>query len=146
MLEQEIAMKVPWFIYIANSSPNLRLLDVKATPFGGGLFRVDAVVENEGYLPTNVTERAIKAELAKPVRARLKPRNAEVAEGKATKDLGNIPGTRALRGSGFGGGGAPAANRREVSWVVKAKGADAAVEVEIWSEKGGTERRTLALK
>jgi hypothetical protein len=30
--------------------------------------------------------------------------------------------------------------------VVKAKTADASVEVEIQSEKGGTERRTLALK
>lgn len=146
MLEKEIAMKVPWFIYIANSSPLLRLASATATALGGGLFRIDAVVENDGFLPTNVTERAIKAELAKPVRARLKTKNAEVAEGKAVKDLGNIPGTRALRGSGFGGGGAPAANRREVSWVVRSKAADASVEVEIASEKGGSERRTLALK
>jgi hypothetical protein len=146
MLEHEIAMKVPWFVYIANTSPHLKLLDAKATALGGGLHRVDALVENDGYLPTNITERAIKVFLAKPIRARLKAKNAEIAEGSLTKQLGNIPGTRALRGSGFGGGGAPAVNRREVSWVVKAKGADAAVEVEIWSEKGGTERRTLALK
>jgi hypothetical protein len=149
MLEKEIAMKVPWFVYIANSAPLLRLTDARATALGGGLFRVEAVVENDGYLPTNITERAIKAELAKPVRARLKPKNAEVADGKAVKLLGNIPGTRALRSGGFGGGGGgggPAANRREVSWVVKAKTADASVEVEIQSEKGGSERRTLALK
>jgi len=148
MLEKEIAMKVPWFVYIANSAPLLRLTDARATALGGGLFRVEAVVENDGYLPTNITERAIKAELAKPVRARLKPKNAEVADGKAVQLLGNIPGTRALRSGGFGGGGGggPAANRREVSWVVRAKTADASVEVEIQSEKGGTERRTLALK
>jgi hypothetical protein len=147
LLEKEIAMKVPWFVYIANSAPLLRLVDARATALGGGLYRIDAAVENEGYLPTNVTQRAIKAELAKPVRARLKPKNAEVADGSAVQALGDIPGTRALRGgSGGFGGGRPAANRREVSWVVKAKTPDAAVEVEIWSEKAGTERRTIALK
>jgi hypothetical protein len=146
LLEKEIAMKVPWFIYIANTSPLLRLVEAKATALGGGLFRIDALVENEGFLPTNLTERALKAELAKPVRARLKPRNADVAEGKVVKDLGSIPGTRALRGPGFSGGVAPAANRRDVSWVVKAGGADASVEVEVVSEKGGTERRTLPLR
>jgi len=142
----EIAMKVPWFIYIANTSPLLRLADATATALGGGLFRIDASVENEGFLPTNVTARAIKAELAKPVRARLDAKNAEAADGKTVKDLGNIPGTRALRAGNFGGGGGPAANRREVSWVVKAKGADASVDVLVWSEKGGTERRTVVLK
>ena len=146
LLEHEVAMKVPWFIYIAMSSPNLAVSDAKATALGGGFFRVSAVVTNDGFLPTNITERAIKVKLSQPVRARLKIKNADLADGKAVVELGNIPGTRALRGPGFSGGGAPAANRREVSWIVKAKGPDASADLEIASEKGGTERRTLALK
>jgi hypothetical protein len=146
LLEHEVAMKVPWFIYIAMSSPNLVVSDAKAVALGGGLFRLSAVVTNDGYLPTHITERAQKAKLAQPVRARLELKNAELADGKAVVDLGSIPGTRALRGPGFAGGGAPAVNRREVSWVVKAKGPDASADLEIASEKGGRERRTLALK
>jgi hypothetical protein len=56
------------------------------------------------------------------------------------EDLGNVPGTRALRASG------PAANRRSVSWVVKTKAGDASASLEVVSEKGGAERRTIALK
>lgn len=146
LLEGEIAMKVPWFTYMAMSSPRLRLVEAKATPLGGGVYRVEATVENDGYLPTNVTARAVKAELAKPVRAHLAVKNAELADGRHEQNLGNLPGTRALRGPGFFGGGSASANRRSVSWVVKTKGADASVDVEIVSEKGGTERRTLALR
>jgi len=128
------------------SSPNLVVSDAKATALGGGFFRVSATVTNDGLLPTNITERALKAKLAQAVRARLRLKNADLADGKAVIDLGNIPGTRALRGAGFSGGGAPGVNRHEVSWVVKAKGPDASADLEIASEKGGTERRTLALK
>lgn len=145
-LETEIAMKVPWFIYIANTSPRLRLVEAKARALGGGLFRVHAVVENDGFLPTNLTERALKAELAKPVRARVKLKDAELADGPAAKDLGHIPGARGLRDPGSSGGAAPAANRREMSWVVTAKGAGATVEIEVASEKAGVERRTVALE
>lgn len=145
-LEAEIAMKVPWFVYIAMSSPHLRLVEAKATALGGGVFRVDATVENDGFLPTNVTERARRAKLAKPVRARLALVDAVLVDGHAERDAGDLPGTRAVRGPGFFGGGAPAANRRSLSWVVKANGPEASVEVEIASEKGGTEKRRLALK
>ncbi len=72
MLEAEIAMKVPWFTEMAMVSPLIAIRDAKATALGGGLFRVEVEVENTGYMPTNITSRAIKAELAKPVRASLK--------------------------------------------------------------------------
>jgi hypothetical protein len=140
MLEHEVAMKVPWFVYIVETGPLIRIAEARATALGGGLFRVDASVENVGYLPTSVTERAVKAKLAKPVRARLTVKGAEIASGRAVEDLGNVPGTRALRASG------PAANRRSVSWVVKTKAGDASASLEVVSEKGGAERRTIALK
>jgi hypothetical protein len=140
LLEAEIAMKVPWFAYVIGSSPLLRIVEARATSLGGGLHRIEATVENEGMLPTHMTERALKAHLAKPVRATLKLEGGEVVDGAATRSLGHIPGTRGLRG-----GAMPAANRRSVSWVVKA-GSGAKALLEVASEKGGTVRQTLVLR
>jgi hypothetical protein len=137
-LEREIAMKVPWFIYIASSSPLLRIVEAQASGQGAGLHRLVVQIANEGFLPTNVTQRALKAELAKPVRARLTLRAAELVEGKAIVDIGHLPGTRP--------GGAPDANRRTLSWVVRATGPGARADLVIVSEKGGTERRSFPLR
>jgi predicted amidohydrolase YtcJ len=138
LLEAEIAMKVPWFLQMASSSPRVRIVEARSTALGGGRHRIEAVVENEGLLPTHVTERALKAHLAQPVRATLQLRGGEV-EGPAVRSVGHIPGTRVRPG-----GPAAPDNRRAVSWVVKAGGA-AAAEIVVASEKGGTDRRTLAL-
>ena len=70
-LERELAMKVPWFIYIANTAPLLRILDARSTPLQGRAgHRIDVQLVNEGFLPTNITARALKAQLARPVIAR----------------------------------------------------------------------------
>ncbi len=140
MLEAEIAMKVPWFTEMAMVSPIIAIKDAKATPLGGGLFRVEVVVENGGYMPTNITKRAIVAELAKPVRATLKLTGASLVEGKATVSLGNLPGRRGISA------GSPRENVVTASWVVKGATAAAEVEIEIVSEKGGTDRRKVALR
>jgi hypothetical protein len=162
-LEREIAMKVPWFIYIVKSSPLLRLVEASVAPEGNGAHRIEVQVVNEGFLPTNVTDRALKAHLVQPVRAKLILKGADIVTGTPTADLGHIPGTRpgpgrasgasgasgatgARGASGTASSGAAASNRRSVSWVVKAAPRGGTAEVVIVSEKGGTERRTLILR
>jgi hypothetical protein len=140
MLEAEIAMKVPWFTEMAMVSPLVAIKEAKATALGGGLFRVDLAVENGGYMPTNVTERAIVAKLAKPVRASLKLTMAALVDGKPTTSLGHIPGRRALSSA------SPQGNVRTHSWVLRAAAPGSEVEIEVVSEKGGTDRRTVALR
>jgi hypothetical protein len=141
MLEAEIAMKVPWVTEMAMVSPLVAIKDAKATALGGGLFRVDVVVENSGYMSTNITRRAIVAELAKPVRASLRLGNATLADGPAMVTLGHIRGRRNITAS------EPAANTATASWVVKAGTAGAGdVEVVVVSEKGGADRRKVVLR
>ena len=141
MLEAEIAMKVPWFTEMAMVSPLVLIKEAKSTALGGALFRIDVVVENAGYMPTNLTRRAIVAELAKPVRASLKLGNATLVDGPLAASLGHIPGRRNITASG------PAAHTATSSWVVKAGTAGAVeVEVVVVSEKGGTDRRRVVLR
>ncbi len=52
-------------------SPRLNISDVKATRVADELFKIEAIVENLGYLPTYVTRRAIDAKVVTPVIAEL---------------------------------------------------------------------------
>jgi hypothetical protein len=74
------------------------------------------------------------------VRARLVLPGARFVEGKATLDLGHLPGTRKRPGTE----GADA-SRRRFHWVVQPAARGARAELVVVSEKGGTERRTLTL-
>jgi hypothetical protein len=140
MLEAEISMKVPWFTEMAMVSPRVVINEAKATGLGGGLFRVEVAVENTGFMPTNITQRAIIASLARPVRASLRAVGATLVEGGATVSLGNIPGRRGITAA------SPRANLASASWVVRATAPGAEVEVEVASQKGGTERRKVTLR
>jgi hypothetical protein len=146
MLEAELALKVPWLVYIASVSPLVRIAEARSVPLGGGLHRIEATVENDGFLPTHVTERALVARLARPVRATLSLRGAERTGGEERVELGHLPGRRSVEAPGSFGGGAPSAHRRQVSWVVRATGPGTTAEVRVVSEKGGTDVRVLALR
>lgn len=49
---------LPWFLFVLEATPLLVLDDVRAEQLSEGLYRVTAVVRNDGFLDTPVTERA----------------------------------------------------------------------------------------
>jgi hypothetical protein len=127
-------------MWLAEISPLIVLKDVEAEPLGSGMFRVTGTVENEGYLPTYITQRALEAELAVPVRVILELTDAELVAGSLRTDIGHLLGTRdAQRRTGT------AAMRRTIEYVVRATGTDARVSITARSEKGGTVRTELVL-
>jgi len=48
----------------AQMLPSLKITELKAASAGDRLFKVTAVIENQGFLPTNVTQKAIQNRLA----------------------------------------------------------------------------------
>jgi murein tripeptide amidase MpaA len=133
----------------AETLPLLRIAGVKVVPLGDRLFRVLATVENEGYLPTNVTQKAIDHRLAKTVKARLELEDGEILSGGTTVDLGHIAGNDpAVSSSPFtrGGAAAGAANQRVAQWLVRVKGKTANAVVKAVSEKAGTASTAVTLK
>jgi hypothetical protein len=140
MLRGEVELYVPWMVWLAEISPRIVLKDVETTPLGSALFRIRAVVENEGYLPTNITQRALDAEVAVPVRAFVELTDAELVSGPLRTDIGHLLGTRdAQRQAGT------AAMRRTIEYVVRVTGDHPRVSITARSEKGGTVRAELAL-
>jgi hypothetical protein len=140
LLKAELELYVPWMLWLAEIGPRIVLRDVEAEPLGSGMFRVTGIVENEGYLPTNITQRALEAEVAVPVRVILELTDAELVSGSLRTDIGHLMGTRdAQRQTGT------AAMRRTIEYVVRATGNDPHAAITARSEKGGTVRTELAL-
>ncbi len=99
------------------------------------------VVANEGYLPTNITQRAVDAEIAVPVRAEVQLADAELVTGSWRAELGHIEGSRDTRGPA-----GTAQARRTLEWVVRITGNRPVLSVTVRSEKGGTVRRVISLE
>ena len=67
--EQLLDNHTKWHLYLMGQSPLVRITDAKATPLEGGYFKVNAHVQNVGFLPTNVTEQSIESGIARTVKA-----------------------------------------------------------------------------
>jgi hypothetical protein len=119
-----------WNNWMASMSPLVRVTDVSRTDEGGGFYRVRAKVQNQGYLPTNVTDQAIRNRTAKTVKVSISTEGAELAFGDPTQDVGHLAGNRS--------------EPTTVEWMVKATGSGTPrVVVTAMSEKGGTHSRSL---
>ena len=107
--------------------------------------RVTAVVSNHGYLPTNLSDVAIKNSVAKPVTVRLECDEAELLMNPAKVDLGHLAGRNERRYAYSNWGQQWSPVSKKVEWLVKATSSAARVSVEAVSEKGGTHRLSSAL-
>jgi len=127
-----LAKHAKWNLYLASMSPLVRITDVKVTPAESGYFKVEAKVQNQGFLPTNVTEQAIRNKTAQTVKAGITLSGATLMMGDDKADLGHLPGNRSM----------PV----KVEWMVKADGANPTVVIHAISEKGGTVSKKVSLK
>jgi hypothetical protein len=140
-LEKELKLKLPWYLYLAELAPHVKIKETKVTHLDGNAFSLKITVENQGFLATNITEWAIKMGLAKPVVAKISTQNALLLEGKEKTRIGHIPGNR-VRGRW---GGLPD-NKLSATWILKKTSKNAEVMIEVISEKAGTDHQKVLLK
>ena len=69
LLEREVAPHADWEIFCALATPSLRVRDVLVESIGADTWRVRLCIENDGWMPTNVTQRALERKIAQPVLA-----------------------------------------------------------------------------
>ncbi len=138
MLQGEIEQYVEWMLWLAEISPRVVIKDVATRPVGSeNVVKVTVVIENEGYLPTHITQRALAAEIAAPVRAMVNLTDADLITGSERTDLGHLPGTRDTQGG---------ATRRTLEYAVRITGSHPSFSIAVISEKGGIARREVSLK
>jgi hypothetical protein len=110
---------------IAALTPRVRIGDVDVTSLGAGLTQIRAVIENLGYLPTNVLATAKALAWNEPLRAHIEVGDGvDLVSAEVEQDVGHLGGW-----GGYDKASTPAfartsgqPQRRRVAWVVRGKG------------------------
>jgi hypothetical protein len=145
LLEKLCHDNVVFNISHALAAPRVKIDSVTTQALGAGLYKVRAIVSNHGYLPTNLSDVAIENKVAKPVVASIAIENGALEMNPERAHLGHLAGRNERLYPYSPWGQQWTANARPVEWLVRAQSASA-VTVTAQSQKGGTDRVTLALE
>ncbi len=144
-LEQEVRPHADFAVFLALASPRLEIGSFESKPVGDGAFRIRLALENAGWLPTNVTEKALERKAVEPIEAELElPDGATLASGKPREEVGQLGGRVEDRSVTWWGTDLSTKNRAKVEWVVEARAGDR-VGVVVRHERAGTVRAELTL-
>jgi hypothetical protein len=144
-LEEELRPHADFAIFLALASPRLEIRSFESNEIGDGVFRLRLVLENAGWLPTNVTEKALERKAVQPIEAELElPDGARVVTGKPKEEVGQLGGRVEDRSVTWWGVDHSTKNRSLVEWVVEAKTGDR-VGVVVRHERAGTVRADLVI-
>jgi len=116
-------------LYLASLFPKVSIAEIRVTELGGGLFKIEAEVENSGYLPTALAH-GVNSRSVRPTMVQLDIPPDNLVSGDAKTSF-----IQTLAGSG---------SRKEFTWIVKGE-PGAEVRLKVAAQKGGTETVTLKL-
>jgi hypothetical protein len=162
-LEEECMRSGTFMLKYATLTPLVELTNAKAEKVATGLYRVSAAAKNQGFLPTNITEQALKAKVAKKVTIEIELGGvAELVMGRGKQELDHLEGRshrvpgrfytplgpkRDPPGRFFGGmfvTGSGDRSLQAAEWLVKAE-EGTKITVIAASEKGGIDKKTITL-
>lgn len=117
----EVDPHADFAVFQALSSPRLEIAHTEVVALGTDLWRIELGVVNTGWLPTNVSQRARKADVVRPVIAEITRARGDhavdVVGGSARIELGQLAGSMTARSAGSGGG---TDERALAAWTVRA--------------------------
>ncbi len=136
-LMQEVEKHTRYILRHAKAMPHLAFADVKTEKLAEGLYKVEAVLGNTGFMPTSATNEFNTLKLARDIEVTLS--GAEPADGKAIVKVPQLDGYGTVkREYGFFAPVNMEQNpvSRKVSWLVRgAEGTE--VKLEAVSQKAG---------
>ena len=128
----------------AMTAPLLRIRDLEVEALGSGLYKLSALVANQGFLPTHLTQRALAHGTAGEVEVQLDAGEAEIIMGAAQQRVGHLAG-RDERTSTW----SPWLRQwndtaARIEWLLRAE-SGASVSVTASAQKAGAQMRTIRL-
>ncbi|NNK63262.1 MAG: hypothetical protein HKO98_08600 [Gemmatimonadetes bacterium] len=117
-------------VALAGMLPRVRIVETEVTAHGGGIFTVEAAVENTGYFPSSLSH-GIVARSVDPVLVQIGVESEAIVTGDSKSST-----VAQLAGSG---------HRARFSWVVRGS-AGQNVEIRVRAEKGGLDSTTVTLR
>ncbi|MGD2121893.1 MAG: M14 family zinc carboxypeptidase, partial [Gemmatimonadota bacterium] len=119
-----------FLVKLAGMLPRVRIANTEVTALGGGLFTVEAEVENGGFFPTSL-QHGVRSRSVGPTLLQIQIDPGDIMTGAdKTTSLG------VLSGSGA---------RESVTWVIRGQEGDR-VEIKLISAKSGQDTATITLR
>jgi murein tripeptide amidase MpaA len=144
-LEREIAPHSELAIWQLLVSPLLEVRSLEVEALGSERWLVRLVVENTGWLPTSVSEKAVERKAVRPLEAEITlPEGAKVIGGERKVELGQLDGRVHRRSLLWWASNDATSDRAKVEWVVGAP-SGSSVTVEARHQRAGTVRQELTL-
>ena len=133
-----------WLLWQLLISPRLALHSVNAEPVGDDVYRVQLVVQNEGWLPTNVTAKALERKTVRGLVCEIAlPAGAALISGKPREELGQLDG-RSGRRAYYPWYGDATSDRAKIEWLVRA-GEGGTVKLLARHERAGVVRDEVVI-
>jgi murein tripeptide amidase MpaA len=143
-LEKEIAPHSDFAIFHLLISPQLAVYTLDVKPIGAGVYHVRLVLCNTGWLPTNVTQKAIDRKAARPIEVELiLPDGAQLIHGEKKIECGQLEG-RVHKRSILWSNSDDTTDRVKVEWVIAAP-QGGTLKIEARQARAGTVRREVEL-
>ncbi|HEX2916792.1 MAG TPA: M14 family metallopeptidase [Chloroflexia bacterium] len=123
-------------------SPRLALARTEVKAQGGDNYRVVVQLQNQGFLPTYTSKKALERGVVRPVAVKLNlPEGVELVSGEKEQEIGQLEGRSS---KAFFGEPSLTDDRRKLEWVIKGP-AGSEVQLEARSERAGTIRTSITL-
>lgn len=131
---------------LAATLPRVAIADLRAEPFEGDVWRISAMVCNEGYMSTHTTQAALKVKRAEPVAAEITIAGGSLAHGVPSLSLGHLAGRAERRYEWSPWGNLWGTAARKAEWLVRVEaGTPCEVTVTAGCPRGGRGRRSLTI-
>jgi hypothetical protein len=144
-LEAEIAPHTELALFHCLISPRLEARSLEAERVGEGVWRVQLVLENTGWLPTNVSEKALERKAVRDLEVSLElPEGARLVAGEPVTKAGQLEGRVHKRSTLWWTTNDATTDRAKLEWVVEApSGGEVAVAAR--HQRAGTVRERVTL-
>jgi hypothetical protein len=145
LLEREIAPHSDFAIFHCLISPRMEVHSLDAQKVGDTSYFIRLVLINTGWLPTNISEKALERKAVRPIEVELElPEGAAVVGGERKVEAGQLQG-RALKRTMIGWGGSDETNdRTKLEWIIAAP-SGGTLKIVARHERAGTVRREVEL-
>ncbi len=144
-LEEEIKRFPDWMIWHALVSPLLDITQVECEPLGEDTYLVRMVVQNTGWLPTNVTKKAIERKICRGVIGEIElPEGASLATGLPKIESQQLEGRAYKSVAPYGWAADPTLDQTKFEWIVVGR-AGQEIKLTARHDRAGVVRTSIQL-
>ncbi len=145
LLEKEIAPHSDFAIFHLLISPMLDVHTLEVKPLGADTYHVRLVLCNTGWLPTNITQKAVDRKAVRPIEVELTlPDGAKLINGEKKIEVGQLEG-RSDKRNLLSTYADATSDRVKAEWVIAAPNGGS-LKIEARHARAGTLRREVELK